>query len=170
MQYIGFFLLLMLALEIASLVLVVSWLGGLTAFILIVLSFFLGLFLMRGKGNLAKVLMGGEFLRGGLGQMSFYQLLWPVRLPLAGFLLMFPLGFLSSLCGLILLIPFKGKPMVSGQDNSSSSSSSSFGSFGSFQFHQSHARHDDDIIEGDFVVKDSGNSNSKKQDWIEHQK
>lgn len=168
MQYIGFFLLLMLALEIASLVLVVSWLGGLTAFILIVLSFFLGLFLMRGKGNLAKVLMGGEFLRGGLGQMSFYQLLWPVRLPLAGFLLMFPLGFLSSLCGLILLIPFKGKPMVSGQDHSSSSSA--FGSFQFHQTHQTHARHDDDIIEGDFVVKDSGNSNSKKQDWIEHQK
>lgn len=167
MQYLGFVFLVMLFLEILSIVLMVKVIGGLATFGLIILCFFLGLFMLRRTAGFSKVLMAGELLRGQ-GAMSFYQMMWPIRIPIAGFLLMLP-GFVSSMGALLLLLPFKGKPVVQG-------SAQGFGGrFGDnpFAAGQTQTR-DDDVIEGDFVVRESGQSRSspprKPLDVIEHQK
>lgn len=166
MQYLGFAFLAMLFLEILSIVMMVKLIGGLATFGLIILFFVLGLFILRRTAGFSKVLMAGELLRGK-GEMSFYQMMWPIRIPVAGFLLMLP-GFLSSFAALMLLLPFKGKPIMQGQTQT-------FGTaFGDNPFAQTQKTyHQDDIIEGDFVVRDGANTRagSKRQtmDAIEHQ-
>ncbi|WP_304335098.1 FxsA family protein, partial [Conchiformibius steedae] len=106
MRFLGVFVLLFGILEILSMVMAVKLLGGLTAIILMGLSFFIGMNLMRGRGNVARTLMGAAVLRGA-GQVSLYQLLWPLRIPLAGMLLMLP-GFLSDILAVCLLLPLRG--------------------------------------------------------------
>lgn len=166
MQYLGFVFLMMLFLEILSIVLMVKMIGGLATFGLIILCFILGLFMLRRTAGFSKVLMAGELLRGQ-GTMSFYQMMWPIRIPVAGFLLMLP-GFASSITALLLLLPFKGKPVVQGTAQGFS------GQFGSNPFAGGQTQAHDDVIEGDFVVREGGQSRSssvrKPLDVIEHQK
>ncbi|MDK4526755.1 FxsA family protein [Kingella kingae] len=153
MQFIGIFFLISIALEILSIILVSKMIGGLAAFALIILSFFVGSFLIRRNAGISKVLMAGELLRNK-GQISWYQMLLPIRIPLAGFLLMIP-GFLSSIVALLLLIPFKGKPIASTQNQAHFEQHFAYG-----QRSQSSKPHDDDIIDSDFVVQPKSNDNT----------
>lgn len=164
MRFVGILMLMLLVAEILSLLLMVKWLGLMLTLVLMILSFMAGSYLLRGKGNLAKVLMGGELLRGA-GRVSLYQMLWPVRIPFAGLLLMLP-GFFSSLLALLLLLPFKGKPLATGGGRAS-------GSFGAFHYqtHTGRSREDDDVIEGEFVVRgQDGGKRRDDVDVIEHKK
>ncbi|XXQ68898.1 FxsA family protein [Neisseriaceae bacterium B1] len=163
MQYLGFAFLVMLFLEVLSIVVMANMIGGLATFGLIVLSFVLGLFILRRTAGFSKVLMAGELLRGQ-GAMSFYQMMWPIRIPVAGFLLMLP-GFLSTIGALVLLLPIKGKPIVQAQTQV----------FGDNPFATPHqARDDGDIIDGDYVVRDGDKAHPtsarKHLEVIEHQK
>lgn len=162
MRFLGLFLLAGLAAEIVSIVLVADWIGGLATFGLMILSFVSGGFILRRTAGFAKVLMAGEMMRGG--GMSVYQLLWPVRIPLAAVLLMLP-GFLSSLAAVLLLLPFKGKPLVanSGQTRFTAYGTE-FGGYGS-------DKQGDVIDSEDYVVRESGRTTRKgrQQDVIEHQ-
>lgn len=163
MHYVLFALLAMLGLEIMSIVLVTQIIGGWATLILMIVSFVLGSFIMRRTAGLSSLLMGGAVFRSG-NNVSLYQMLWPIRIPVAAFLLMMP-GFLSSLIALILLIPFQGKPL------SGSHSSQTFGhTFDGFT--RTSRPDDDDIIDGDFVVKnpDHFSSSSHKIERIEYKK
>ena len=103
MQLIGIFLLAGAVLEVLSIVMMVKLIGGVLTFALMVLSFILGSYLISRNAGVAKMLMAGALLRG-FGRVSFYQMLWPVRIPVAGGLLMIP-GFASSVLALLLLLP-----------------------------------------------------------------
>lgn len=149
MRFLGLFILIFLGLEIFSIVWLAGKIGGLFTFLLIVLSFLAGSFVLRNSG-FSRVMVLGEVMRSG--GISLYQLLWPIRLPLAGVLLMSP-GFISSFFALLLLIPFKGKPL-----SESEKFSSQFQGFNHQQHHYSSQQkgnhHDDDVIEGEFTVKE----------------
>lgn len=165
MHYLGLAFLLAFGLEILSIIIMADWVGGLVTLGLMILSFITGLFIMRRTAGFAKVLMAGGLLRGK-GSLSFYQMMWPVRIPVAAFLLMLP-GFLSTFGALILLLPIKGKPITHTQTFSST--------FGGTSFDQTHTNtQNGDIIEGDFVVRnanDAGHTPKRKLlDVIEHQK
>lgn len=151
MQYLGIGFLAMIVLEIMSIVWVAGWLGGAATFGLILLSAAAGAMLLRQRG-LSSIFLAAALLRGS-GQVSAYQLLWPIRFTLAGLLLMSP-GFLSTLGALLLMLPFKGKPLA----GLSQPGASMFGQppFGQNPFHTAYrTKHtdDDDIIEGDFTVE-----------------
>lgn len=158
MRFLGLAFLVGMVLELVSIVLMVQWIGGWPTLGLIVLGFVAGLFILRRTAGFAKVLMAGEMMRGG--GMSFYQMMWPVRIPAAGLLLMLP-GFLSSLAAVLLLLPLKGKP-VAGSSNGASFGGNPFAS-------QSH--NTGDVIDSeDYVVRNSGAASRKgrEQDVIEH--
>lgn len=149
MRYLGIGLLAMMVLEIMSIVLVAGWLGGAATFGLMLLSAVIGAVLLRQRG-LSGLLVAAAAARGG-GQVSAYQLLWPIRFTLAGLLLMSP-GFLSTLGALVLMLPFKGKP-VADLSQGAAMFGQSF-SFGQNPFHaRNRANDDDDVIEGDFTVE-----------------
>lgn len=158
MQFLGVLLLMGLVMEILSIFLMANWIGGLATFGLMILSFLAGSALLRNMAGMSKLMMAGQILRGG--GVSMYDLLFPVRIPFAGILLISP-GFLSSIFAILLLIPFKGKPVQNQHQ--------AFGGEG-FQYTQytsRSAQHDEDVIEGDFVVH-SNNKQKKQQDVIEH--
>ncbi|MDO4433848.1 MAG: FxsA family protein [Alysiella sp.] len=166
MRYLGLAFLILLAIEIFSIMVMAKLLGGLTVFILMILSFILGLFILRRTAGFAKVLMAGELLRGQ-GGISFYQMMWPVRIPIAGVLLMSP-GFVSTFGALMLLLPFKGKPLA----QQHTSQGTRFGGFefghGAF-YGRTRQNHDEDIIEGDFTVHTHTTKQAKRQQGvIEH--
>ena len=151
MQLIGIFLLAGVVLEVLSIVMMVKWIGGMLTFALIVLSFVLGSYLIGRNAGVSKVMLAGALLRGH-GRMSLYQMLWPVRIPVAGGLLMIP-GFLSSVLALLLLLPLKGGKAQESQG------ASPF-------FTQRQAARDDDVIEGEFVVRSDGGKGHQHQDLL----
>jgi hypothetical protein len=151
MQLIGIFLLAGAVLEVLSIVLMVKWIGGMLTFALMVLSFILGSYLIGRNAGVSKVMLAGALLRGH-GRMSLYQMLWPVRIPVAGGLLMIP-GFLSSVLALLLLLPLKGGKAQEPQG------ASPF-------FTQRQAARDDDVIEGEFVVRSDGGKRHQHQDLL----
>ena len=151
MQLIGIFLLAGAVLEVLSIVLMVKWIGGMLTFALIVLSFVLGSYLIGRNAGVSKVMLAGALLRGH-GRMSLYQMLWPVRIPVAGGLLMIP-GFVSSVLALLLLLPLKGGKAQEPQ--------------GASPFYTQHqTARDDDVIEGEFVVRSDGSKRHQHQDLL----
>lgn len=152
MQLIGIFLLAGAMLEVLSIVMMVKLIGGVLTFALMVLSFILGSYLIGRNAGVSKVMLAGALLRGH-GRMSLYQMLWPVRIPVAGGLLMIP-GFLSSVLALLLLLPLKG-----GKAQEQSQGASPF-------FTQRQAARDDDVIEGEFVVRSDGGKRHQHQDLL----
>lgn len=162
MQFIGIFFLIAFVLEILSIVFMANLLGGWVTFGLMILAMMLGSFLMRNNANVAKVILAGGFLKNG--GVSWYELLLPIRVPLAGLMFLLP-GFLSDVLGVLLLIPFKGKPVSHTQQ-------SFYQQYSGSQTNRNRGD-DSDIIEGDFVVKNTDgetrtSSSNKKQDVIEH--
>lgn len=162
MQFIGIFFLIAFVLEILSIVLMANLIGGWATLGLMILAMMLGSFLMRNNANVAKVILAGGFLKNG--SVSMYELLLPIRVPVAGLMFLLP-GFLSDILGILLLIPFKGKPVAQANQTY----------FYQQTYSGSHAnRHnDDDVIEGDFVVKnEQGETQPKNKnvDVIEHQR
>ncbi|ULJ68581.1 FxsA family protein [Wielerella bovis] len=170
MQYLGFMLLIFIALEIFSIAIVAKAIGGLAVFALIILCFMAGSFLMKRSAGLSQLLMAGGLFKSG-GRISLYQMLYPIRIPFAAFLLMFP-GFFSDLIALIVLLPFGGHSATHTTTQQQS------GHFGGFTYHtyQQNTRqdaYDDDVIEGDFVVRNDKKQPEKSRrhsDFIEHQK
>ena len=151
MQLIGIFLLAGAVLEVLSIVMMVKLIGGVLTFALMVLSFILGSYLISRNAGVAKMLMAGALLRG-FGRVSLYQMLWPVRIPVAGGLLMIP-GFLSSVLALLLLLPLKGGQAQEPQGASPFCT-------------QRQAARDDDVIEGEFVVRSDGSKRHQHQDLL----
>lgn len=153
MQFLGIIFIIGLVLEIISIIFVSKLIGGLATLIIIILSFLFGSWLIRRNAGIAQIMMAGTLYRAQ-GNMSMYELMWPIRIPIAGFLFMVP-GFISSIIAILLLIPFKGKQL-----NQQSNIFTSFG--GNFQQQYGSSKDDDDIIEGEFVVRRSkSNSNNK---------
>ncbi len=152
MRFFGIGFVIFAVLELVSVVWMASAIGAPATLLLMVLCFFGGLFVIRRTAGLAAIITGSEVLRSG-NRISLYQMLWPLRIPLAGVLLMLP-GFVSTLCSIFLLLPFtfqgKGTPFS-----------------GSRQRHRTAPNRDNgDIIEGDFVVKDT--PRNTQQDFLEH--
>ncbi len=155
MQYLGLLLLAMVAAELLSIFLVVKLIGGLATFGLLILSFMAGSFLMKRSAGLSQLLMAGGILRSG--GLSPYQLLYPIRLPVAAFLLMLP-GFISDIAALLLLLPFGSRPP------------SQPGTHQSEGFAYRPNRQDnDDIIEGEFTVQNSKRQPENQNRRIGHQ-
>lgn len=151
MQLIGIFLLAGAVLEVLSIVMMVKLIGGMLTFALMVLSFILGSYLIGRNAGVSKVMLAGALLRGH-GRMSLYQMLWPVRIPVAGGLLMIP-GFLSSVLALLLLLPLKGGKAQEPQ--------------GASPFYtQRQTARNDDVIEGEFVVRSDGGKGYQHQDLL----
>ena len=140
MQYLGLTVLIFLLAELLSIIWVAKAIGGLAALCLIILCFMAGSFMMKRSSGLSKLMLAGGILHSG-GRLSFYQMLYPIRVPLAAFLLMLP-GFLSDFIALILLLPLGG---IHANDA------------GETLYQQQPYRHqhtdDDDVIDGDFVVR-----------------
>ena len=151
MQLIGIFLLAGAVLEVLSIVMMVKLIGGMLTFALMVLSFILGSYLISRNAGVSKVMLAGALLRGH-GRMSLYQMFWPVRIPVAGGLLMMP-GLLSRVLALLLLLPLKGGHAQEPQG------ASPF-------FTQRQAARDDDVIEGEFVVRSDGGKGYQHQDLL----
>ena len=145
MQFLGIGFLVLIFLEIMSIVWVADWLGGATTLALMILSFVIGLVMLRRFG-MSGVLLAASAARSG-GNVSAYQLLWPIRYALAALMLMSP-GFASSMVAAILMLPIKGKPIVNVQNHAP---------FGSSQSR----RYDGAIIEGDYTVDESPTRSQK---------
>ena len=139
MQFLGIGFLVFIFLEIMSIVWVADWLGGMPTLALMIVSFIIGVFMLRRFG-MSGVLLAASAARSG-GEVSAYQLLWPIRYALAALMLMSP-GFASSIVAFILMLPIKGKPIVNMQNHAP---------FGSTP----PSRYDSDIIEGDYTVDTS---------------
>ena len=88
MQFLGIGFLVLIFLEIMSIVWVADWLGGATTLALMILSFVIGLLMLRRFG-MSGVLLAASAARSG-GNVSAYQLLWPIRYALAALMLMSP--------------------------------------------------------------------------------
>lgn len=146
----GGLMLLFLGIEIFSIIIVVKWVGLLAALFLMILSFLGGSYLLRGRGNMAQILMGDALLRGS-GKLSFYQILESVHVPLAGLLLMIP-GFFSTLMAILLILLFQGKGTSTTNNNNSFY----------YQNNMRSKQADDDIIEGEFVVKEKPTQNNRQ--------
>ncbi|WP_107879560.1 FxsA family protein [Neisseria animaloris] len=155
MRFFGIGFLVLLFLEIMSIVWMADWIGGAATLGLMILSFVTGAMMLRHTG-LSGLLMAGAAVRGG-GQVSFYQMLWPIRYAVAAVLMMSP-GFVSLIIALILLLPLKGKPIA--EINTATFTSQ----------HNPFTRprpNDDDIIEGEYTVTPS---EPGRQDYIEHKR
>lgn len=159
MQFLGILFIIGIVLEIVSIIFVSKLIGGLATLIIIIVSFLFGSWLIRRNAGISQIMMASTLYRAQ-GNIAMYELMWPIRIPIAGFLLMIP-GFISSIIAILLLIPFKGK-----QINQQSNIFTAFS--GSFQQHNSNTK-DDDIIEGEFVVR-SNKSNSNHNKTIQHKK
>ena len=77
MRYLGIWLLLLAGAEAASIVMVAERLGGMPTLLLMVLSFMAGMVMLRNLGFSSVMLAGSLF--NSRGEVSFYQLLWPLR-------------------------------------------------------------------------------------------
>lgn len=138
MRFLGWGLLSLVLLEVLSIVLVADWLGGGLTLLLMAAGFVAGLLMMRNIG-FAAVMVAGASVRHGQG-VSLYQLLWPIRFVVAALLLMSP-GFASDMAALVLMLPFKGKPLDAA-DFHTGARRGSRGQRG-------------DVIEGEYTVSDA---------------
>lgn len=105
-----YLLIILLGLPFAEITLMI-WLShkiGLWLLVWLIASTFLGLGLLRHKGVGALLPLWGMMREGSV---SIYQLLWPARFMLAGFLFVLP-GVLSDLIAILLLLPFKGPDLA----------------------------------------------------------
>ena len=146
MQYIFF---IALILEILSIVLVASSVGGLATLALMLLFFAVGVLMFRYIGFATALFSLSIFHQGSL--KSMYQAMYPMRYAFAAGCFMLP-GFFSDLVGLLLLIPFGGR--VKNKENQQ------FNPFEDFSFGHQQKTQDDNIIDGEFsevTPKDSNN-------------
>ncbi|PSJ79965.1 FxsA family protein [Neisseria iguanae] len=162
MQFLGIGFLVLLFLEIMSIVWVADWLGGSLAFLLMIASFALGIFMLRRTG-MSGVLVAGAAMRSGK-DISMYQLLWPIRFALAGLLLISP-GFVSMTIALILLLPIKGKPIADMSVHTATFDPNRRQNPFAGQSAQSK---DDDIIDAEYTTVTRVDPHSKAKDYIEH--
>lgn len=165
MRFFGIGFLVLLFLEIMSIVWMADWIGGAATLGLMILSFIVGVMMLRHTG-LSGVLLAGATLRSGQ-QVSMYQMLWPIRYTVAALLLMSP-GFASMLIALVLLLPFKGKPIAEMQGGvfTASSGNNPFDP----QNTRARPRDDGDIIEGEYTVEPDQQPSAKQPDYIEHKR
>lgn len=167
MQYLGIALLILIFAEILSIVFIAKLIGALAALCLMILAFMFGSFLMKRSAGLSQLMLAGGILRTG-GQISLYQMLYPIRIPVAAFLLMLP-GFFSDLIALLLLLPLGGAP---GPNSQQQSPFSNYDPFTQSPFTRG-SGDNGDIIEGDFVVRDGKGQrqpeNKHQPDLIEYQ-
>ncbi len=161
MRFFGIGFLVLLFLEIMSIVWMADWLGGAATLGLMILSFIAGVMMLRHFG-LSGVLLAGSTLRSG-GQVSLYQMLWPIRYTVAAILMMSP-GFVSLLIALVLLLPFKGKPVADMQGGVFTAGTNPFET----QHTRPRQRDEGDIIEGEYTV--DPDTSSKRADYIEHKR
>lgn len=145
MPYFGIIFLILLFLEIMSIVWVADWLGGGITFLLMLASFALGIFMLRRMGASGLFLTAAAMR--GKGKVSLYQLLWPIRYTVAAVLLMSP-GFVSMLAAVVLMLPFKGKPVA----DLGAGMSDAAGQDGFTYARRNPNRSDSDVIEGDYTV------------------
>ena len=157
MRFFGIGFLVLIFLEIMSIVWVADWLGGGITLLLMIVSFIAGVMMLRNTG-LSGILLAGAAMRSG-GEVSMYQLLWPIRYTVAALLLMSP-GFVSLLIALILLLPIKGRPIAETGGVFTTQDT----------FRQPRRSDDDDIIEGEFTVEPEQNPSPKQPDYIEHKR
>ncbi|MDO5058693.1 MAG: FxsA family protein [Neisseria sp.] len=162
MQFLGIGFLVLLFLEIMSIVWVADWLGGGITLFLMAAGFITGIYMLRRIG-MSGVLLAAATMRSG-GEISLYQLLWPIRYALAAILLISP-GFASTTLALLLLLPIKGKPITqTGTDGNVH-----FGGFGTFQQNAYRPQNnDEDIIEGEFTVDSSTKQPKQLTDQTDH--
>ena len=168
MQYLGIALLILIFAEIFSIIFIIKLIGALAALCLMILAFMLGSFLMKRSAGLSQLILAGSVLRTG-GRVSLYQMLYPIRIPIAAFLFMLP-GFFSDLIALLLLLPFGSAPSQNQQQNPFSQ----YDQYNSSPFTRG-SGNDGDIIEGDFVVQDGKSQRQPEKrkttpDLIEHKK
>ncbi len=161
MQYFGVGFLVLLFLEVMSIVWVADWLGGGIALFLMIISFALGLFMLRRVG-LSGILLAAATMREG-GHVSLYQMLWPIRYTVSGVLLMSP-GFVSTLIAAILMLPLKGESLGDLGKTAADAFNRNPHTAHSDSFEQvrqtiRHRRQDDDVIEGEYTVTDDGSTN-----------
>ena len=105
-----YLLIILLGFPFAEITLMI-WLShkmGLWLLVWFIASTVLGFSLLRHKGLGALLPLWGMMREGSV---SVYQLLWPARFMLAGFLLILP-GVLSDLIAILLLLPFKGPDLA----------------------------------------------------------
>ena len=157
MRFFGIGFLVLIFLEIMSIVWVADWLGGGITLLLMIISFIAGVMMLRNTG-LSGILLAGATMRSG-GEVSMYQLLWPIRYTVAALLLMSP-GFVSLLIALILLLPIKGRPIAE--------TGGAFTAQGTFR--QPRRSDEGDIIEGEFTVEPEEKPAPKQPDYIEHKR
>ena len=171
MQYLGIALLILIFAEILSIVFIAKLIGTLAALCLMILAFMFGSFLMKRSAGLSQLMLAGGILRTG-GQISLYQMLYPIRIPIAAFLLMLP-GFFSDLIALLLLLPFGSAPNSNSQQQSPFSNYDPFNQSPFTRGSGGNQGNDGDIIEGDFVVQDGKPQRQPEKhqpDLIEHKK
>lgn len=162
MRFFGIGFLVLLFLEIMSIVWVADWLGGAATLGLMILSFVVGVLMLRHFG-FSGVLLAGSAIRSG-EQISMYQMLWPIRYTVAALLLMSP-GFVSLLIALVLLLPFKGgKPVADVQGGVFTAGGNPFGTQNT-----RNRSNDGDIIEGEYTVEPEHTS-AQTPDYIEHKR
>lgn len=163
MQFLGIGFLVLIFLEIMSIVWVADWLGGGLTLLLMAAGIIIGIYMLRRVG-LSGMLLAAAAVRSG-GQLSLYQLLWPIRYALAAVFLISP-GFASTALALLLLLPFKGKPLARNLNGNVH-----FGGFGSFSrddFQRRPNQQGDDIIEGEFTVDKETPPQARLHDHSEH--
>ena len=156
MRFFGIGFLVLLFLEIMSMVWVADWLGGGATLALMILSFAIGVMMLRNTG-ISGLLMAGDTLRSG-SNVSIYQLLWPIRYTVAAVLFISP-GFVSTLIALILLLPIKGKPIAQMPGTVFSDTT---------PFSTRPRQNGDDIIEGDYTVESPHQSDESETKKIEY--
>lgn len=100
------FLLLLLGFPLLEMGLLV-WLGskfGLWVLLWLIATTVLGVMMLRHYGVSALLPVWGMMRQG---QISLYQLLWPIRFVIAGVLFLIP-GVLTDIAAILLLLPFGG--------------------------------------------------------------
>lgn len=148
MQYIFF---IALILEILSIVVVASAIGGLATVVLMLLFFAIGVLMFRYIGFATALFSLNVFHQGSF--KSMYQAMYPMRYAFAAGCFMLP-GFFSDLVGLLLLIPFGGS--VKNQENQQ------YNPFENFSFGHQQNTQDDNIIDGEFSEVTPKESNHPK--------
>lgn len=101
------FLLLLLGFPLLEMGLLV-WLGskfGLWVLLWLIATTVLGVMMLRHYGVSALLPVWGMMRQG---QISLYQLLWPIRFVIAGVLFLIP-GVLTDIAAILLLLPFGGR-------------------------------------------------------------
>ncbi len=98
--------------ELCSIIFLAQAVGAGWTILILIGSFFMGLFMLRNIG-FSKVLILGSLWNSN-NNPSLYQVLWPVRFILAAVFLMIP-GLVSDFLALLLMIPVKGPKLTQNQ-------------------------------------------------------